>query len=153
MLYSVNMLRKLSAKKLLQGNIVRPHVEVMISVVIGSVFQPSWNWRTVGDLQTHIISFGVAFQLSISFTVVSSTCKVSWRTKLQKLRNVQPHTYWMHMSMKFIKSKKTRKMMHAYNKENTRLIILERYSKGDVSWTQIAPEKKVIIGCIFWELW
>ncbi len=31
-------------------------------------------------------------------------------------------------------------MKHAYNKDKTGSIILKRYSKGDVSWTEIAPE-------------
>ncbi len=82
MLYSVNMLRNFQrrtcCKEITENgrNISRPHGKVIIFVVIGSVGQPSW--RTVGDLQ-----------LSISFTVLYSTCKISWRTKLQKPRNVQ----------------------------------------------------------------
>ncbi len=68
--------------------IVRQHRAVIISVVIGSVGQPSWTGAPLKIFKI-TLSRGVAFQLSISFTVVSSTCKISWRTKLQKPRNVQ----------------------------------------------------------------
>ncbi len=39
------------------------------------------------------LSRGVAFQLSISSAVASSTCEVSWRTKLQKPRKVRNHSW------------------------------------------------------------
>ncbi len=44
-----------------------------------------------------------------------------------------PHTYGIHMSLEIYYKEKTRTMKHAYNKDETRLIILKRWSKGDVS--------------------
>ncbi len=94
MLYSVNMLRNYQrrncCKEITENRqiIVRQHREVIISVVIGSVGQPSWIAAPL-EIFKITLSRGVAFQLSISFTAVSFTCKISWRTKLQKPRNVQ----------------------------------------------------------------
>ncbi len=88
MLYSVNILRNFQRRnccKEITGNsqnIVRPRQEVIISVVIGSVGQPSSIGAPLGIFQ-NTLSRGVAFQWSIYFAVVSSTCKISWRTKLQ----------------------------------------------------------------------
>ncbi len=62
MLYSVNMLRNFQRRKCCKEitdnswTIVRPHREVLIFVVLTSVGQLSWNWRTVGDLQKRIVS-------------------------------------------------------------------------------------------------
>ncbi len=36
-------------------------------------------------------------------------------------------------------------MKHVYNKEKTRLIIFKLLLKGDVSWTQIAPENRLLL--------
>ncbi len=64
---------------------------------------------------------------------VGYICRIISCLKGFALFNHIPHTYGMHMSREIYKKLKTRKMKHAYNKDKTRLIILKRWSKGDVS--------------------
>ncbi len=85
-LYSVNMLRSFQRRNCCMEiaennqNIVRPHREVIVSVVIGSVGQPSWIGA---PLETFKSKFPrrIAFQWFISFIIGSSTCKISRRTE------------------------------------------------------------------------
>ncbi len=92
--YSVSILRKFQwmncCKEITENiqNIVKPHREVIISVVIGFVRQPVWTSAPL-EIFKNAMPRGVTFQLSISFAVVSSSCEMLWRTKLQKPQNVQ----------------------------------------------------------------
>ncbi len=87
MIYSVkisrNFRRRKCCKEIAENSqdVVRPHREVLISVVFASVGQPSWIGAPLKIFKS-TLSRGVAFQLSISLTVVSSTCKISWKIKL-----------------------------------------------------------------------
>ncbi len=69
MLYSVNVLRNFQRRK-------------------WSVGQPSWIGAPL-EIFKSAFSLGVAFQLSSSFTAVSSTYKISWRAELRKPKNAQ----------------------------------------------------------------
>ncbi len=69
-------------------NIVRAHRKVLISVMLAVVGQPSWIGAR-SEIFKNTLSQGVCFKLSLSLTVVSSTCKISWRKILQKPRNAQ----------------------------------------------------------------
>ncbi len=86
MFYSVNTLqdfqRRNCSKEITENsqNIVRPHREVIISVAVRPVGQTSWICIPL-EICKSTLSRLVAFQLSISFTVVFSNCKILRRTR------------------------------------------------------------------------
>ncbi len=86
-LYSVSMLRNFQRRKCCKEitensqAIARPHREVIISIVIRSVGQPSWFGAPLEIFKNDIVSRS-CFPVIHFFIVVSSTCRISSRTCL-----------------------------------------------------------------------